>query len=112
MLISAAPTFARMPNPHDADFYVRYVEICRRAGVEPNSPQRVREMVSKWNQMLTGATFNPSAEHPGGCYTWRYFGGRLNGDTVRCAKPGNEHVRSQAMLGCAFWQREPGADDN
>lgn len=30
--------------------------------------------------------------------------------TVR-ARPGGEHVRSQADRGCPFWQREPGADD-
>src|SRR5215831_16855184 len=33
-----------------------------------------------------------------------------NVDEVWCAKPGDEHVRSQARNGCAFWQREPGAD--
>jgi hypothetical protein len=49
-------------------------------------------------------------EHPGGCYTSRYFGERRD-PAVWCAKPGGEHVRSQADRGCAFWQREPGADD-
>lgn len=38
----------------------------------------------------------------------RYFGRHLDGDTVRCAKPGDEHVRSQGSRGCAFWRREPG----
>jgi hypothetical protein len=41
------------PDPCDAGFYVCYVEICRQAGVDPASPERVRELVSKWNQMLT-----------------------------------------------------------
>jgi len=54
------------------------------------------------------ATYNP--EHPGGCYTCRYFGRENNVDEVQCAKPGDEHVRAQASNGCAFWQREPGAD--
>jgi len=60
--------------------------------------------------MLTGATPSPSADHPGGCFTCRYFGHHIGGDTVQCAKPRHEHVRSQAHNGCAFWQREPGAD--
>jgi len=29
-----------------------------------------------------------------------------------CARPSREHVRSQAERGCAFWEREPGSDDN
>jgi len=28
------------------------------------------------------------------------------------ARPGGEHHRSLAHLGCAFWEREPGADDD
>jgi hypothetical protein len=60
--------------------------------------------------MPTGHAFDAFAEHPGGCYVCRYFGQRIGGDTVKCAKPGDEHVRSQAECGCAFWQREPGAD--
>lgn len=59
--------------------------------------------------VLERATFNPMAEHPGGCYTCRYFGERRD-PAVWCAKPGGEHVRSQADRGCAFWEREPGAD--
>ena len=59
---------------------------------------------------MIGPAFNAFADHPGGWYTWRYFGQHVGGDTVRCAKPGDEHVRSQAHNGCAFWQREAGAD--
>ena len=54
-------------------------------------------------------SFLVSAEHPGGCYTCRYFGERRD-PAVWCAKPRGEHVRSQAECGCAFWEREPGAD--
>jgi hypothetical protein len=57
------------------------------------------------------ATFNPAAEHPGGCFTCRYFGHRVD-VPVWCGKPGHGHVRSRAERGCAFWQREPGADDD
>jgi hypothetical protein len=56
------------------------------------------------------ATFNPAAERPAGCFTCRYFGHRVD-VAVWCCKPGCGHVRSQADRGCAFWEREPGADD-
>src|SRR5213595_782473 len=55
-------------------------------------------------------TFNPGAEHPGGCFTCRYFGERVD-VAVWCGMPGHGHVRSQAERGCAFWERELGADD-
>jgi hypothetical protein len=54
---------------------------------------------------------NVFAEHLGGCYTCRWFGERVD-VAVWCAKPGGEHHRSQAERGCAFWEREPGADDD
>jgi hypothetical protein len=50
------------------------------------------------------------AERFGGCYTCRHFGERRD-PAVWCAKPGGEHVRSQAERGCAFWEGEPGSDD-
>ena len=49
------------------------------------------------------------AERTGG-FACRYFGSHLDSDTVRCGKPSDEQVRSIASHGCAFWQREPGAD--
>ena len=54
---------------------------------------------------------NVFAEHPGGCYTYAWFGHRVD-VAVWCGKPGQGHVRSQAERGCAFWKREPGADDD
>jgi len=60
----------------------------------PNKPNIARPMI--------GSAFNAFAEHPGGCYTCRYFGRETNPDEVRCAKLGDEHVRSQASRGCAF----------
>jgi hypothetical protein len=53
--------------------------------------------------------FRPNVDRPGGCYACRYFGERRDA-AVWCANPGHEHVRSQAERGCAFWEREPGAD--
>ncbi|HEV8552516.1 MAG TPA: hypothetical protein VGR65_03890 [Casimicrobiaceae bacterium] len=64
--------------------------------------------------MDTTAAFhhvNVFADHPGGCYTCRWFGERID-VAVWCGKPGQSHVRSQADRGCAFWEREPGADDD
>jgi hypothetical protein len=59
----------------------------------------------------TFSRVNVFVEHPGGCYTCRWFGERVD-VAVSCARPGGEHVRSQAPLGCAFWEREPGSDDD
>jgi hypothetical protein len=54
----------------------------------------------------------PKPNHPGGCYTWRYFGERRDPSSVRCASPCGEHVLSRSNCACAFWQRgEPGAHD-
>ena len=43
-----------LPDPTDATFYVRYVNMCRQAGVDPAPPERVRELAGKWNAMLRG----------------------------------------------------------
>ena len=59
---------------------------------------------------MPAPTLNPHRDNPGGCYTCRYFGERRD-PAVWCAYPGGEHVRSQAIIGCAFWEREPGAGD-
>jgi hypothetical protein len=53
---------------------------------------------------------NAFVDHPGGCYTCRWFGDRRGG-AVWCGYPGGGHLRTQADRGCAFWQREPGSDD-
>ena len=84
----------------DPDFYVRYVDLCHRLGVEPSPADRVRELVGEWSRMLTG-----------GCYTCRYFGRRVAEVHLWCERPRREHVRSQPDRGCAFWQRELGADE-
>jgi hypothetical protein len=56
------------------------------------------------------ASFGPPVDHPDGCFVCQYFGEppRSRG-LVR--RTDGEHVRSQAHRGCAFWEREPGADD-
>jgi hypothetical protein len=40
------------PDPCDAGFYFRYVDLCRQAGVDLAPPERVRELIEKWNAML------------------------------------------------------------
>ena len=50
-----------LPDPRDAGLYVRYVEICRRAGVDPVSPNGVRNLVAKWNAALRGEIEQPDA---------------------------------------------------
>ena len=65
------------------------------------------------NGPVRGGPFQPlphrtPTDRPGGCYTDRFFGARE--PAVWCAKPNHEHVRSQAERGCAFWEREAGAD--
>jgi hypothetical protein len=41
-----------LPDLCDAGFYVRYVELCRRGGVDPSPPERVRDLTTRWNAML------------------------------------------------------------
>ena len=53
--------------------------------------------------------FSPAIDCPGGCFICRYFGHRVD-FAAWCARPSGEQVRSQAERGCAFWDREPGAD--
>ena len=62
------------------------------------------------NFCMASNTIRTYVERLGGCYTCRFFGDRRH-PAVWCTKRGGEHVRSQADRGCAFWQREPGADD-
>lgn len=60
--------------------------------------------------MLTSATFDPIAELPAAALPAAGMGTVsmwLSG--VRSQGMG---IRSQAQRGCAFWEREPGADDD
>jgi len=68
------------------------------------------DLAEQYERARRGAPFSPAVDHPGGCYTCRYFGQRVVETSVWCINPSHEHVRSQAERGCAFWEREPGAD--
>ena len=56
--------------------------------------------------------FNPPVADTRSCYTCRYFQGRFNGEVLLCDDPRfPAHCPSLPKQGCAFWQREPGSDD-
>jgi|APFre7841882630_1041343.scaffolds.fasta_scaffold11023_2 hypothetical protein len=51
-------------DPPGADVvYARCLETCRRLGVEPTTPERVRELTSEFKQVLTGADSGAKATH-------------------------------------------------
>jgi hypothetical protein len=45
-----------------------------------------------------------------GCYVCRHHGGELDNGHIICAAPDGRTMGYPAR-GCAYWQREPGADD-
>ncbi len=40
----------------DAEFYRRYLETCRRLGVEPVTREQVRPLVGEWNRLVHGVS--------------------------------------------------------
>jgi hypothetical protein len=46
-----------------------------------------------------------------GCYTCRYFNGRYSGVHVVCEDRAAVQVIGTPKLACAYWQREPGSND-
>jgi hypothetical protein len=46
-----------------------------------------------------------------GCFTCQHFHGGLMAGHVICEHRGVVQVIESPRMGCAFWQREPGADD-
>ncbi|TOY77196.1 hypothetical protein DIJ61_07255 [Burkholderia pseudomallei] len=64
------------------------------------------------NSALPGhALFMPKLTKP--CWTCEHWSGYIAGGdrTAVCSQPGAEHVRSTAIVGCAFWVRAIGLDD-
>ena len=61
------------------------------------------------------ATFNPHATgsraRERGCFTCTHFHGRCLAEHLLCEHRGGRHVIGTPTLGCAYWEREPGADD-
>ena len=59
-------------------------------------------------------SFQPFRDHVGararGCYTCRYFLGRIAGEHLVCEQRG-VHIVARPRDGCAYWEREPGSDD-
>jgi hypothetical protein len=65
---------------------------------------------------VSGATyFTPhqpqSPARARGCFTCHYFQGKLLADHVVCEHRGGIQVIGRPAMGCAYWEREPGADD-
>jgi hypothetical protein len=42
-----------------SSLYACYVDICYGTCVEPSSPERMRDLVGKWNAMLSGEHAEP-----------------------------------------------------
>ena len=47
-----------------------------------------------------------------GCYTCAHWQGQRYGGHVVCEHRGGVQVIGRPELGCAYWEREPGADDD
>jgi hypothetical protein len=52
-----------------------------------------------------------SASRALGCHACRYFQGRILAQHVVCEHRGAIQVMGAPRMGCAYWEREPGADD-
>jgi hypothetical protein len=48
---------------------------------------------------------------PRPCWWCRHWGGTYAGLHGLCIRPGNPKVQATPATGCAFYEREPGADD-
>jgi hypothetical protein len=46
-----------------------------------------------------------------GCFTCTHFHGNFHYGHVVCERTKAVHVIGVPAMGCAFWQREPGVDD-
>jgi len=61
------------------------------------------------------AYFQPYRNQAGarsrGCYTCAHFLGRFFCEHIVCEHRGGTHVIGQPVIGCAYWQLEPGSDD-
>jgi hypothetical protein len=46
-----------------------------------------------------------------GCLTCAHFQGQFYAEHVVCERFEKQRVIGDARIGCAYWQREPGSDD-
>ena len=46
-----------------------------------------------------------------GCYTCTHFLGRFYAEHLLCERNGGRQVIGTPRMGCAFWEREAGSDD-
>lgn len=54
-----------------------------------------------------------SPNHPGGCWTCTHWKGETSGDyrALICRRRTDPSVSGIPDIGCAYWEREIGADD-
>lgn len=56
--------------------------------------------------------FSPHTHGDRACWHCQHFGAMVySGTAAWCARPGAVPVTAAPARGCAFWSREPGADD-
>lgn len=53
----------------------------------------------------------PTPARAQGCFTCTHFHGRFYAELLLCENRGGTQVVGTSKMACAFWQREPGADD-
>jgi hypothetical protein len=53
----------------------------------------------------------PTPARARGCFTCTHFHGRFYADHLLCENRGGSQVIGTPKMGCAFWEREPGSDD-
>lgn len=110
-----------------------------REGVRPDRPQRPRSLIVK-GLPLPRAFRTPFGNRPEikrygcntrpasppsrqpqavlvgararGCFTCLGFLGRFYAEHPLCERDGGRQVIGTPTMGCAFWEREPGADDD
>ncbi len=62
--------------------------------------------------VVSHSTISDFSIEPRLCWHCSDFGGfDASGSHGRCAKPGEACVQASPAMGCAFWQREVGTDD-
>lgn len=65
--------------------------------------------------MLAAQHFQPYRTETGarerGCFACTHFQGRFLAQHLVCEHRGGVQVIGRPDMGCAYWEREPGADD-
>jgi len=88
--------------------------------VEHEAKGRLHGSIVRWPHRATARralcrTFTPHrADSPArapACLACTHFHGRFYAEHLGCQRDGGRYVVGVPAMGCACWQREPGADD-